>query len=76
MCSPGDIVWVPNNLWGDQLAVDGNGYAHVRSALIGTSFTVPVEKGRLVLGTWQQIILIDFDNNPRQRRVVAQFVGS
>ena len=54
---------------------DGNGYAHVRSALIGTSFTVPVEQGRLVLGTWQQIILLDFDNKPRQRRVLAQFTG-
>ncbi len=54
---------------------DGNGYAHVRSALIGTSFTVPVERGQLVLGTWQQIILLDFDNGPRKRRVVAQFAG-
>ena len=54
---------------------DGNGYAHVRSALIGTSFTVPVFNGKLLLGTWQQIILLDFDNSPRERRVVAQYMG-
>jgi len=54
---------------------DGNGYAHVRSTLTGTSFTVPVEEGRLVLGTWQQIILLDFDNSPRNRRIVLQFIG-
>ena len=54
---------------------DGNGYAHLRSSLIGTSFTVPVIDGRLVLGTWQQIILIDFDNGPRHRNVTFQFIG-
>ncbi|HGY54669.1 MAG TPA: YjbQ family protein [Caldithrix abyssi] len=54
---------------------DGNGYAHLRSTLIGPSFTVPVAEGRLVLGTWQQIILIDFDNSPRHRSVFLQFVG-
>jgi secondary thiamine-phosphate synthase enzyme len=54
---------------------DGNGYAHLRSTLIGTSLTVPVLSGRVVLGTWQQIILIDFDNCARDRRVVLQFVG-
>jgi secondary thiamine-phosphate synthase enzyme len=54
---------------------DGNGYAHLRSTLTGTSFTVPVIDGQLVLGTWQQIILIDFDNSPRHRSVVLQFVG-
>jgi thiamine phosphate synthase YjbQ (UPF0047 family) len=42
---------------------------------MGTSFTVPVEAGKLVLGTWQQIILLDFDNSPRNRQVVLQFVG-
>ena len=54
---------------------DGNGYAHLRSTLIGTSMTVPVLDGRVVLGTWQQIILIDFDNCSRDRNVVFQFVG-
>ncbi len=54
---------------------DGNGYAHLRSTLTGVSLTVPVIDGQLILGTWQQIILIDFDNSPRQRRVILQFVG-
>lgn len=56
--------------WGD-----GNGYAHVRSALLGPSCAVPVSGGRLILGTWQQIILLDFDNRPRRRRVVIHVVG-
>lgn len=54
---------------------DGNGYAHLRSTLIGTSMTIPVINGRVVLGTWQQIILIDFDNKPRMRKVILQFTG-
>jgi secondary thiamine-phosphate synthase enzyme len=56
--------------WGD-----GNGYAHVRSALLGPSLTVPVMNGRLGLGTWQQIVLIDFDNRPRKRQVIVQASG-
>jgi secondary thiamine-phosphate synthase enzyme len=54
---------------------DGNGYAHIRSTLMGPSFTVPVINGRLNLGTWQQIILVDFDNRPRTRKVTMQFTG-
>jgi secondary thiamine-phosphate synthase enzyme len=54
---------------------DGNGYAHLRSTLIGTSYMVPIVDGRLVLGTWQQIIFIDFDNRPRRRTLTLQFVG-
>ncbi len=54
---------------------DGNGYSHVRSALVGGSFTVPVVDGRLVLGTWQQVVLLDFDNHGRTRRIVAQVSG-
>jgi len=56
--------------WGD-----GNGYAHVRAALVGASFTVPFENGRLLLGTWQQIVVIDFDNRPRHRKVAVQLIG-
>jgi len=59
-----------NLRWGD-----GNGHAHLRSALLGTSLTVPVVDGRLILGTWQQILFIDFDVRPRQRRLVVQVVG-
>ena len=54
---------------------DGNGFSHVRSALIGPSLNVPFEAGRLALGTWQQIILIDFDNRPRNRDLTIQFLG-
>jgi len=59
-----------NARWGD-----GNGHSHVRAALIGASFTVPVVDKRLTLGTWQQIILIDFDNRSRKRDLVIQIVG-
>ena len=54
---------------------DGNGHSHLRAALIGPSLTVPFVDKRLTLGTWQQILFIDFDNRSRQRRVVLQFVG-
>jgi len=56
--------------WGDD-----NGHSHVRAALVGPSLSIPFVGGRLTLGTWQQIILIDFDTRPRQREVVAQILG-
>ena len=56
--------------WGDD-----NGHAHVRAALLGPSLSVPFVEGKLTLGTWQQIILVDFDTRPRRREVVAQIVG-
>jgi len=56
--------------WGD-----GNGYAHVRAALLGPSLTIPVVGGVMVLGTWQQIILLDFDNRPRKRQFLVQVSG-
>lgn len=56
--------------WGD-----GNGFSHLRSALIGTSMSVPFNKGTLVLGTWQQVVFIDFDNRPRRRTLHVQLVG-
>ncbi len=59
-----------NARWGD-----GNGHSHVRAALLGPSLTVPFVDGRLTLGTWQQIIYIDFDNRSRQRSLVAQVMG-
>src|SRR5262245_31830328 len=55
---------------------DGNGHSHVRAALLGCSLTVPFKDGRLLIGTWQQIVLIDFDNRPRRREVVVQLTGS
>ena len=54
---------------------DGNGHSHVRSAVVGCSLTVPFREGQLLLGTWQQIVLVDFDNRPRQRELVVQFTG-
>ena len=59
-----------NARWGD-----GNGHSHVRSALLGPSLTIPISAGRLTLGTWQQVIYIDFDNRPRNRELVVQIMG-
>jgi len=54
---------------------DGNGFSHVRASLLKPSLTVPIVDGKLTLGTWQQIVLIDFDNRPRAREVVLQVMG-
>ncbi|MBN2369438.1 MAG: YjbQ family protein [Vicinamibacteria bacterium] len=54
---------------------DGNGHSHVRASLLGPSLTVPFKEGRLLLGTWQQIVLVDFDNRSRDRHVVVQMTG-
>lgn len=54
---------------------DGNGYAHLRSALIGPDIIIPIQNAKLVLGTWQQIIFLDFDNRPRRRRIHLQISG-
>lgn len=54
---------------------DGNGYAHIRSTLLGTSLTIPIEDGATQLGIWQQVVLIDFDNRPRQRKIICKILG-
>jgi secondary thiamine-phosphate synthase enzyme len=54
---------------------DGNGHSHVRASLLGPSLTVPFRDGKLLLGTWQQIVLVDFDNRPRSREVIVQLSG-
>jgi len=59
----------------DQRWGDGNGYAHVRAALLGPSMTIPVKGGRMLLGTWQQIVVLDFDNRPRRREIQVQITG-
>jgi secondary thiamine-phosphate synthase enzyme len=59
-----------NARWGD-----GNGHSHVRASLLGPSITVPFAEGALLLGTWQQIIFVDFDNRGRSRRLVVQVMG-
>jgi secondary thiamine-phosphate synthase enzyme len=69
--APEDRHYDHDARWGD-----GNGFSHVRSALVGPSLAVPVRGGRLVLGTWQQIVVLCHDNRPRQRRVVVQLLGT
>lgn len=54
---------------------DGNGHSHIRASLLGPSLTIPFVNGELTLGTWQQIIYIDFDNKPRRRELVLQVIG-
>lgn len=56
----------------NELNADTNSHAHIRAAIVGPSETVPLREGRLVTGTWQQLVLIDFDDRPRERRVVIQ----
>jgi secondary thiamine-phosphate synthase enzyme len=68
--APMNIRYYHDDTWGD-----GNGFAHVRAALLGASLVVPFENGKLLLGTWQQIVLVDFDNRSRQREIVLQFMG-
>ena len=68
--APEGIFYRHDARWGD-----GNGYAHVRAALLGPSLTVPLMDGHLVLGTWQQIVLVDFDNRPRDRKILVHISG-
>jgi secondary thiamine-phosphate synthase enzyme len=68
--APQDIYYEHNERWGD-----GNGYAHVRASLLGPSLHLPLIDGKLALGVWQQIVLLDFDNRPRQRQVIIQIMG-
>jgi len=67
---PAGVPYQHDATWGD-----GNGYAHLRSALIGTSFTTAVVDGKPDLGTWQQIVFLEFDNRARRRRVRVQIIG-
>lgn len=59
-----------NRKWGD-----GNGHAHLRASLLGPSLTIPIVDGELALGTWQQVLFIDFDVRPRTREVIVQIIG-
>ena len=67
---PSDRRYHHDDRWGDD-----NGFSHLRASLFGPSLQIPIEHGRLVLGTWQQIILLDFDNRPRTREIVVQLIG-
>ena len=68
--APRDLHYHHEDTWHD-----GNGHSHVRASLLGPSLTVPFAEGALLLGTWQQIVLIDFDNRPRERALVVQLTG-
>jgi secondary thiamine-phosphate synthase enzyme len=68
--APDNIPYNHDKRWGD-----GNGFSHVRASLIGPSLTVPFSGGRLNLGQWQQVVFVDFDNGPRTRTILFQFLG-
>ncbi len=67
---PRDIPYNHDRRWGD-----GNGYSHVRASLLGASLVIPFNDKKLTLGTWQQIVIVDFDNRPRSRQVLLQIMG-
>lgn len=67
---PSNVPYSHDLRWGD-----GNGFSHIRATIMGPSLTVPIQNGRLMLGTWQQVILVDFDNRPRRREVLLQIMG-
>ncbi len=67
---PEAIKYEHDRAWGD-----GNGHSHVRASLLGPSLVIPFSGKKLMLGTWQQVILVDFDNRPRSRQVVLQIIG-
>jgi secondary thiamine-phosphate synthase enzyme len=67
---PSNRKYHHDDRWGDD-----NGFSHLRASLFGPSLSIPVKDGKALLGTWQQVILVDFDNRPRARQIVAQFIG-
>ena len=67
---PRTAHYAHNARWGD-----GNGFSHIRAALLGPSLQVPFAGKKLRVGTWQQVVLVDFDNRPRQREILLQFIG-
>jgi len=68
--APSEIEYEHDNTWHD-----GNGHSHVRASLIGPSLTVPFKNKSLMLGTWQQIVLLEMDTRPRERKLVLQIIG-
>ena len=67
---PSDKRYHHDDRWGDD-----NGFSHLRASLFGPSLQIPINGGRLLIGTWQQIVLVDFDNRPRTREIVMQIIG-
>ena len=68
--APSNIDYAHDRRWGD-----GNGFSHVRAAILGPSVSIPITRGELALGTWQQIVFIDFDNRSRRRKIAVQVMG-
>jgi secondary thiamine-phosphate synthase enzyme len=68
--APKNKHYVHDETWGD-----ANGFSHLRAALQGPSLVIPFDKGKLMLGTWQQVVLAEFDNRPRERQIVLQIMG-
>jgi secondary thiamine-phosphate synthase enzyme len=68
--APSGVAYEHDSRWGD-----GNGHSHVRASMLGPSVTLPVVQGTPALGTWQQVVLVDFDTRPRTRRIVMQVLG-
>lgn len=69
--APSDASYAHDATWGD-----ANGHSHIRASLIGPSLAIPFIKGELTLGTWQQVVFIDFDHRPRSRKIIVQFTGN
>lgn len=67
---PSGVSYSHDRTWGD-----GNGFSHLRAALVGPSLTIPVSDGALTLGTWQQVVFLEFDNRPRHRHLVINVLG-
>ena len=67
---PSDKRYHHDSVWGE-----ANGFSHLRSSLIKSFLTVPVENGKLILGTWEQIVFVDFDNRPREREILVKVIG-
>ncbi len=67
---PSSVRYNHDDTWGD-----GNGHSHIRSFIVKTSLSIPVIKGELTLGTWQQVVFVDFDNRQRTRRIILQYIG-
>jgi secondary thiamine-phosphate synthase enzyme len=67
---PSNRKYHHDDRWGDN-----NGFSHLRASLFGPSLAIPIENGRPMLGTWQQIVLLDFDNRPRTREIILQLIG-
>ncbi|HZY94100.1 MAG TPA: secondary thiamine-phosphate synthase enzyme YjbQ [Candidatus Bathyarchaeia archaeon] len=69
--APSNIPYEHENHWHD-----GNGHSHVRASLLGPDLTIPLQDGKLVLGTWQQIVFIELDIRPRNREIIIQLIGN